>query len=308
MVTCSVIIPTFNRSHSIIESVNSVLRQTFGDLEVIVVDDCSSDDSAKLVSAIEDPRVRLIVHDARGGASAARNTGMRAATGRFVAFQDSDDEWLPTKLAKQLAVLQAKSAGWVAAYCGMLVVRDLDHCEGARTRIRYIPDSRLTALEGNLAEAVTAKSFISTQTLILRRDALHKIGEFDESLSGLEDWDFILRVARVGMIAFVDEPLVLQRFSSDSITRSKQNRVDAHVRIMEKLASDTGHLPAGMGRHYYTISGGYRVVGDYAASLQYIRRSIAAEPQRVKYWIAAVYVMLLLAKSWLARLRRARRS
>src|SRR5215468_5764628 len=100
----SVVVPVFNRPIAVARAINSVLVQTCQDFEIIVVDDASTDDTAAAVASIRDSRVRSIRHDRNRGGSAARNTGIEAAGAPLVAFLDSDDEWLPSKLERQLAV------------------------------------------------------------------------------------------------------------------------------------------------------------------------------------------------------------
>jgi glycosyltransferase involved in cell wall biosynthesis len=100
--TVSVVLPSFNRKDSIRASVNSVLTQSFADFELIVVDDGSKEDIRCVLDTIADPRLKYIRRESNGGAAAARNPGIAAATGRFIAFQDSDDLWLPRKLEWQL--------------------------------------------------------------------------------------------------------------------------------------------------------------------------------------------------------------
>ena len=118
----SVVLPAYNRADSIRLAIDSVLRQSFTDFELIIVDDASTDGTRAVAEAVADPRVRVIAHPANRGASAARNSGVAAARAPFVAFQDSDDEWLPRKLEKQMARLLAPGAGYVAAYCGMRIL------------------------------------------------------------------------------------------------------------------------------------------------------------------------------------------
>ncbi len=117
----SVVIPAFNRVGTIREAVKSVLSQSHADLELLVVDDGSSDGTMSALADMTDPRLRLLANPRNMGPGAARNTGIRAARGDWVAFQDSDDEWLPDKLAKQLARIAQTGPGCVAAYCGMLI-------------------------------------------------------------------------------------------------------------------------------------------------------------------------------------------
>ena len=106
----TVILPVYNRSGSLEDSMRSVLNQSFRDLELIVVDDASTEDLRTIVEAVGDPRVRYIRQARNGGASVARNAGLAAARGAFIAFQDSDDLWLPGKLARQMEMLQAAPA------------------------------------------------------------------------------------------------------------------------------------------------------------------------------------------------------
>ena len=109
-----------------------MLRQSFSDFELLVVDDGSTDGTRDVVRGIADPRLRLIETPRNMGASAARNLGIAEARAPWVAFQDSDDEWLPLKLEKQMARLLAPGAGFVAGYCGMMILGELDGEAGAR--------------------------------------------------------------------------------------------------------------------------------------------------------------------------------
>src|SRR5688500_9781977 len=110
----SVVIPTYNRAHLIRRAIDSVVAQTFADWELIVVDDASKDDAEGVVRSYGDSRMRYVRHDVNKGASAARNTGLYAAHGEFVAFLDSDDEWLPEKLASQVELFRANPGGFAS--------------------------------------------------------------------------------------------------------------------------------------------------------------------------------------------------
>ena len=107
----SVIIPTYNRAHLVGRAIRSVLNQTYQDFEIIVVDDGSTDNTEEVVKSFNDPRIRYIRHEKNRGGSAACNTGIRAARGEYIAFQDSDDEWLPEKLEKQMQVFENTPTG-----------------------------------------------------------------------------------------------------------------------------------------------------------------------------------------------------
>ena len=241
----SVVIPAYNRAASILAAIDSVLRQTWRDFELIVVDDGSRDGTQDVVRGIDDPRLRLIETPHNMGASAARNLGIAEARADWVAFQDSDDEWLPLKLERQMARLLAPGANFVAGYCGMLILGEPDETPGAggRLQVRYFPDVGETRLEGDLLVPLLRGSLISTQTLVARRDRLDEIGGFDPEMRSLIDWDCVLRLAPLGPIAFVDEPLALQRFSSNSITRDRERRLISQIRIAEKHAAALARHP-----------------------------------------------------------------
>ena len=106
----SVIIPTYNRAKLIKRSILSVLNQTYQNFEIIVVDDGSADDTKSVVESFNNPKIRYIRHDINKGQSAARNTGIKNAKGKYIAFQDSDDEWLPEKLEKQMSCFESPSS------------------------------------------------------------------------------------------------------------------------------------------------------------------------------------------------------
>ena len=196
----SVVIPAYNRAATIAAAIESVLRQTWGDFELIVVDDGSTDGTLAAAAEVEDPRVRLVANPRNMGAAGARNTGVAEARGTWVAFQDSDDEWLPGKLEKQMARLAA-NPDFVGAYCGLLTVGGLDARPGERTELRYVPDPSVKPAEGDILEPLLERNMISTQTLVVRRDIFLALGCFDEATTPIEDWDFALRLAHRGSIA-----------------------------------------------------------------------------------------------------------
>jgi glycosyltransferase involved in cell wall biosynthesis len=292
----SVVIPAFNRAGTIGAAVDSVLAQTFQDLELILVDDASTDDTADVLAGLGDSRIRVIRHESNKGAGAARNTGIEAARGEWVAFQDSDDLWMPTKLERQMARLSSPGASYIAAYCGMLV-EDMDNpC----AQPRYIPDTKVTTREGNILNELLTRSFISTQTLVARRDLLMSIGGFDEELPALEDWECVLRLAQHDSFALVDEPLVRQRFSPNSITRSADRRLKARIQILEKHRELLARDPLVLASHHYSIAGALRQSGRLEEAAQHITAALHCRPFHPTYWGMRVY---LAALRLLAQLR-----
>ena len=232
--TVSVVIPAFNRAGTIRTAVESVLSQSYGDLELLVVDDGSTDGTMAVLAGLGDARLRPLSNPRNMGVSAARNTGIRQARGSWIAFQDSDDEWMPQKLERQMARIAALGPDCVGGYCGMMIVGSPLARPSEALPERYFPQAALGVREGHILDALLGTSLISTQTLVARRDLLVQVGGFDETLPALVDWDCVLRLARLGPFAFVDEPLVRQYFSDNSITRSREKRAYARERIMTK--------------------------------------------------------------------------
>ena len=288
----SVVIPAYNRASSIAAAIDSVLMQTWGDFELIVVDDGSTDGTLEAAARIADPRLRLVENPRNMGAAGARNTGVAAARGTWVAFQDSDDEWLPRKLELQMARLLAPGAAFVGAYCGLLVVGGYRENAGPRLKLRYVPDTSILPVDGDILPSLLRGNIISTQTLVVRRDLFLSLGSFDDETTPIEDWDFVLRLAQQGPIAFVDEPLVHQYFSENSITRWADRRLRSTDRVVAKNRALYAGRPDLLALQYYIMAGGYRRAGDLAAAQRYIGLARATQPGNPRLWAMSAYVAL----------------
>lgn len=221
----SVIIPAYNREKSIAASINSVLEQTVQDLEVIVVDDCSTDNTKKSVESVKDSRVRYCCLDKNSGACAARNYGIAAASGEYIAFQDSDDIWMKTKLEKQMAAFDRTDADIVS--CAMLA--------SAGERNWVVPDEKLRVEEFKTIDEIIKNSFISTQTIIAKKECFTDT-LFDEKMPRMQDWDWVIRAAGRYKVFFVSEPLVKQFRQANSITADPHKGVVAMKRLYEKYS------------------------------------------------------------------------
>ena len=188
--------PTFNRCELLLRAIASVLAQSYSCLEVIVVDDASTDGTAAALAGIADPRVTYIRHSANCGVSAARNTGIRASKGELIAFQDDDDVWLPGKLAKQVPLFEHPEVGLV--YCG---VEAVDR-EGRRRWVSW-PFKR-----GRIYEALLFKNYIYTPAVVVRRSCLAGGNLFDKGLRAHGDHDLWLRITDTWAVDYVPEVLV----------------------------------------------------------------------------------------------------
>jgi glycosyltransferase involved in cell wall biosynthesis len=227
----SVVVPAFNTARYIGRALRSVLAQRAPAHEIIVVDDGSWDDTAAVVQGFGSV-VRLI-RQANGGASAARNTGILAARGTHIAFLDSDDYWLDTKLEAQLAVL--------AEHPSLVLIS---------TRWRWLPSAtnadrtdfagpayeaeRLRLLSG--WEALLPDPYLGTPTVLVRRDRALTVGGFDRSLPSAEDVDFFLRVIDGAPYALIDQPLVAFQIRTGSLTRTERGSF-YNLQVLERFAS-----------------------------------------------------------------------
>lgn len=227
----SVILPCYNRVESLGRAARTVLDQGHRNLELLIVDDGSHEDVGGAVAALDDERVRLIRHDTNRGAAAARNTGVAAARGRFIAFQDSDDEWLPGKLERQLAALAAApEAGFAYSDMHRVTVR-----EGQRTEEVYrAPDVKKgVLLDGDRLDYATRD--IGLQTCVFRREALLAAGDgpFDVHLRRFIDLELLLRVLRDHAGVHVAEPLVRYHLYGEGISFNEEAAADSRVALLE---------------------------------------------------------------------------
>jgi glycosyltransferase involved in cell wall biosynthesis len=206
MPTVSVIIPAYNAEPFIADTVQSALDQTYHDLEVIVVDDGSTDGT---LAALQQFGNGVRVHQqANGGVARARNTGVSMARGSWVAFLDADDLWLPHKLEQQLSLSAAP-----------MVFTDRFNI-GARGDLPEVQSEVTPMCGGDVFVPLLRENFITNTSVIIRRELFEALGGFYTGLNGTEDWDLWIRVAEKHDIGYVAEPLVKYRFHEASISRN----------------------------------------------------------------------------------------
>lgn len=221
----SVVIPAYNAAWCLGRAIDSVLTQTLRDYELIVVDDGSTDGTARLLEGYRG-RLRSLTQP-NGGQSSARNAGIQVARGRYVAFLDSDDWWSPGKLERQLTFMEAHP--------------DVVFCSTSASVVdpdgRVLGEWRCQLRDGRALEAIfsaTATIAGSASAVIARRAALVSIGGFDESLKGLEDTDLWMRLAAKGGYHCIDEALVTVAKRPGSVSRELDVMREAAIAVMRK--------------------------------------------------------------------------
>jgi glycosyltransferase involved in cell wall biosynthesis len=277
----SVIMPTYNYGHFLPGALESVLGQTERDLELIVVDDGSTDNTTEVIRPyLADPRVcyQPIAH---GGVSAAKNTGIRLSRAPLVGFLDSDDEWLPLKVERQLALFQADAELGVA-YTRRLLINP------AGQSLFY---EQPALHRGMILEALFQTNFVCQSSALVRRAVLDDVGLFDERCPPAEDYDLWLRVAARYRFDYVDEPLVKYRVGHASLTARTENGLLIALEVMQRfLDRDQGVelIPAPVVRRaraetYFHLSLARRQRSLWAA-LKYNLQALAVEPGYLPAW------------------------
>lgn len=206
----SVIIPAYNVESTIAQTIDSVLKQTFNDFEVIVIDDGSTDRTVEIVRAINDPRISIFSYR-NGGLPVARNRGIGRAKGEYLAFLDADDLWTVDKLAKQHAALVANPEAGVAYSQTCYIDR-----QG-----KFLYNCHPIAFAGNVLEQLLLTNFLSNgSNPLIRRRAIEAVGEFDPNLKSSEDWDYYLRLAAKYTFVVVPEYQILYRQGASNMSRN----------------------------------------------------------------------------------------
>lgn len=270
--TVSVVIPTFNRAHVVDQAIGSVLGQTYQNLEVIVVDDASTDHTEEVVKAFGDSRVHYFRHEQNRGAPWARNSGAEVARGEYFAFLDSDDRWFPELLERQLAALIEFSPAVGMICCGMI------RTDGESRRV-VIPAARSLTFDGNLIDGVG----ICTSSFLVRRAAFQNIGGFDVRFSSFQDFDFLLRIAREYRIEAIDDVLLEYRVGEDSISVDMVSKAKGFQRIINTYRSDILRLGL-MNRYLFRLGQYFVLSGRLGIGWRWWLRALQYRPLDTKIW------------------------
>lgn len=339
----SVIIPTYNRARILCEAVDSVLAQTHSSVEVIVVDDGSTDHTPASISKryANDARV-VYVRKENGGVTTARNRGLQQARGEFIALLDSDDVWLPWKLEAQLACLERfPAAGMIWTDMKAIDVGGrLTHERYLRVYYRAYRLHTMEALfdrsvsfsevaphlgevaqagrlyQGDIFSPMMRGSLVHTSTVLLRRERVERVGGFDESLgrSG-EDYDFHLRTCREGPVAFLDVPSILYRHgASDQLTNHHKLMATNFLRTVERrIAADRDRIQLPQRVLDEVLAGAHEWIGslllaegDRRGARQSALKSLRLQPTRISS--AALLLQSLLPERVEEGFRRLKRT
>jgi glycosyltransferase involved in cell wall biosynthesis len=274
----SVVIPAYNAARYVGAAVESVLAQSFDDLEVVVVDDGSTDETADVVAGLG-ARVRCI-RQANSGVAVARNQGIAQSDSRYVAFLDADDAWLPEKLAKQMKALRESPDRRFCYTAFAIAGSDLEPIEVRRGPLVGTALGTLL-LQGNV---------VGASTPVCERELFAKAGDFDPALSQCADWDMWMRLAAHTEFIYLDEPLVNYRQHGSNMSKDPELLEEDSLLVLEKGFESTavdaglkGRRRQAMGRLYMVLAGSYFQARRYGDFVRCATRSIALDPRRAGY-------------------------
>ncbi|MDI3476345.1 MAG: hypothetical protein PWQ79_2097 [Thermococcaceae archaeon] len=268
----SVIIPTHNRANLLERAIRSVLAQTFEDFELLVVDDASTDNTPEVVESIEDGRLRYIRLKENSGAPVARNTGIKKSRGKFIAFLDDDDEWLPLRLEVQIKKFEELDRSFGVVYGGFYYVSQ----EGGKILGKNIPKFR-----GDVYLHLLRENFVGSPTLLIRRECFKKAGLFDPFLTSSQDWDMWLRIAKYYKFDYVKEIVAKYYVHGRQISFNLNKYIPGRERFIKKHL-DIRMNPKIMSIHLSQMGVLLLLGGSAEKGLKYIARSIAMAPFNIE--------------------------
>jgi glycosyltransferase involved in cell wall biosynthesis len=278
----SVVIATFNMGRYLPQAVQSVLSQTYTNVEILIIDDGSTDDTAQIIRRWEqDERVR-VYRQSNGGQAQARNRGVALSKGRYVAFLDADDEWLSHKLSRQMPLFANPQVG---------VVYSEYECMDGEGRALPKPPTRM--YRGRVTAALLIDNFVSFQTAVVRRECLERHGAFDESVRMGDDYDLWLRLSAHYEFDFIPQPTARYRVWSGQMSKNYRRRYESAIRTMQRfLEHNPGLVSTAQIRaawaHTYTGRGNNTLWQERkrAAAMQDYLRALSFRPHHWPAWRA----------------------
>jgi glycosyltransferase involved in cell wall biosynthesis len=283
----SVVMPTFNSAQTVLRALRSALSQTYQNFEIIIADDASRDDTKRRVESMADPRVTFLesTESTNKGPAATRNRALARASGKYVAFLDSDDDWLPTKLDKQVLFLESHPR------CAMVVANAEDISPDGRT-IETEFDATAPVDGPEAWRTLLKYSFIETSSVMTRLALVREVGGFDPQLLVSQDQDLWIRLAARGEVGIIDEVLgKIHQVSTGHMTRNRHRQADimlpmieGHIaRLRDRLSQR--EIDDILGYRYEVVGRNLFGYGHYALGL----KLVAKASRRNGNWLGNIF-------------------
>lgn len=276
----SVVIPAYNKADLTVRTIESVLNQTYENIEVIVVDDGSTDDTKNKLQLFGD-KIHYI-HKQNGGACSARNVGIKKATGEYIALIDCDDIFYPEKIAKSIECLEKNpDCGFV--HTGAYLINDDDDI------ISEFRSSNHPA-SGWIASRLILKDLICNSTVIIRKECFKEVGYFDEKIFIPADWDMWLRLSEKYKAAYIDDKLTGYRLTDSYTASNMEIGINETVYLLNKAFSRNNHLSSGFKKRclanlYLRYGLNYAVMQDFKKSRETLLKAVSNKPYSLSGFI-----------------------
>jgi glycosyltransferase involved in cell wall biosynthesis len=281
LVKVSVIIPTYNRAHVIGRSIQSALDQTYRDFEILVVDDGSTDDTLDAVKPFfQHAQVKYLRHEWNKGHQAARNTGIKNASGEYIGFLDSDDVWIPKKIELQLAAMAERRPNCIGLTAMWWIAGD------ASKKTKY-----LKKYEGLVYPQMLAEPGPNFCCMLVPVECLKKIGFLDENTLALADWDTCISLSRFYEFTTLDEPCTIYYGDQpDSVSKNSLAKALGWLHIVEKNQNDMLRLigKRGVARHLRIIAFLFDAGGDFACCKAYMLKAFRTDNKNPAMFLLAL--------------------
>jgi glycosyltransferase involved in cell wall biosynthesis len=274
----SVILPTHNRPDLLNRAIDSVIDQTYDNIELLIVDDSSETDTESIVEEYNDRRIRYFEHEQNQGPAAARNTGIEQATGDYIAFLDDDDEWRHSKLEKQVPLLEKQPPDVGLVYCWMNY-----YTQSGELVREYHPTYKGYVFP----HVLDGQRIGGCPTLLVRKEVVQEIDGFDESIHRGDDGDFIRRVCKEYKVTYVSEVLVnvYTQHGHSRITTNDQysirDEINGHEVKLTKFESELHQYPVRAANIYSDIAHLYGKLSCLRKCIIYYKMAITTSPTSI---------------------------
>ncbi|MEW6608546.1 MAG: glycosyltransferase [bacterium] len=285
MATISIIIPTYNAENFLPQAINSVVEQTYQDIEIIVVDDGSTDNTKRIIEPFMD-KIYYIYKD-NGGPASARNVGIKSSKGEYIAFLDADDIWLPQKLELQINLFQqCQEIDWI--HTNLVLIDESGNVIGIR---------KLTEiLSGSIFKILFMENWVLTSSVMMKRECLKIIGNFDETLSVNQDYDLWLRLSHYYKCGYLEQPLVKYRIHHAQNTKKIERLFFYEKAVIEKTIQNfpeiAGKSKLRYGKLYFKWGCRYFEISELQEARKKFKTALSYQhlnPKYIIYYLSCLF-------------------
>lgn len=284
----SIIIPVYNRERIIVRAIESVISQTFRDWELLIVDDCSTDNTFFKISSIKDPRIRVMKLLKNSGAASARNFGIHQSKGKLICFLDSDDELLPTFLEESFIKMNSISLNVAMIWTGSKIIRDIDKKHASLGSV-WKPNLRTPYLS-----FLSNLSIGTNSGITIRREVFDRVGLFDEELPAAEDTDLFFRISREYSVDYIDKLLInIYQTGNDRLSKRFDKIAIAYNQILPKHINEIQKYKHLRLKFYYKLMWLNYHLGNKKLARYYFKLSLKNNVLSFKTWSVFIIFEIL---------------